>query len=220
MDVLLQEVDTNISKPLAPTKKRRSRGEDYVNNKDFSEKVAAYIMDIADHVKRELEPPVMPDYVASCIYKIANGLSHSPSFKGYSYREDMVMDAVENCIARVGNYNIEAETRGGSPNAFGYFTQISWYAFLRRIAKEKKQCAIKKRLVDNGNIGYFMDSSEDDGGVGENLVERMRCKNDAFYNSNNELAPIEPFPSVKKRIGRKKNMTKKSSEGPLDSFSE
>ena len=61
----------------------------------------------------------------------------------------MVMDAVENCLKAVENYDINASTRTGKPNAFAYFTQIIWYAFLRRISKEKKQQEIKKSISHN-----------------------------------------------------------------------
>ena len=81
---------------------------------------------------------MVPDYIAKCFLKICEGLSHKSNFVRYTYREEMVMDAVENCLNAVGNYNIEAATRKGKPNAFGYFTQISWFAFIRRIKKEKK----------------------------------------------------------------------------------
>jgi hypothetical protein len=68
----------------------------------------------------------------------------------------MVMDAVENCLRAIENYNIEAATRSGNPNAFAYFTQIAWYAFLRRIAKEKKQQDIKLRYLSQSGIEEFI----------------------------------------------------------------
>ena len=111
----------------------------YVNNADFSQAVVEYCKTVIDAKETDDQLPVVTDYIASCFLKIAEGLSHKSNFIRYTYREEMVMDAVENCLKAIENYNIEAATRTGKPNAFAYFTQIAWFAFLRRIAKEKKQ---------------------------------------------------------------------------------
>ena len=39
-----------------------------------------------------------------------------------------------------------------SSNPFAYFTQIIYYAFVRRITKEKKQQMIKEKLLKESNI--------------------------------------------------------------------
>ena len=72
----------------------------------------------------------------------------------------MVMDAVENCLKAISNYNLEAATRTGKPNAFAYFTQITWFAFLRRIAKEKKQQEIKLKYLTQSGIENFISENE------------------------------------------------------------
>jgi hypothetical protein len=121
--------------------------------------------------------PIVPDYIAECFLKIAEGLSHKSNFIRYTYREEMVMDAVENCLRAIENYNIEAATRTGKPNAFAYFTQISWYAFLRRIAKEKKQQDIKYKYMTSSGVEAFMsiDMSEEFSKlVGTNYVDILK----------------------------------------------
>lgn len=134
----------------------------YVNNKEFSQAVVDYCTTV-DQAKEKGEAlPIVPDYIAECFLKIAEGLSHKSNFIRYTYREEMVMDAVENCLKAIENYDIKAATRSGNPNAFAYFTQISWYAFLRRIAKEKKQQDIKLKYVSQSGIeNYIMNNSED-----------------------------------------------------------
>jgi len=134
----------------------------YVNNKEFSLAVVEYCKQIAEAKENGQQIPIVPDYVAQCFLKIAEGLSHKSNFIRYTYREEMVMDAVENCLRAVENYNIEAATRTGTPNAFAYFTQISWYAFLRRIAKEKKQQDVKlKYLAQSGLEDYVVSGDLD-----------------------------------------------------------
>ena len=129
----------------------------YVNNSDFSTAVVEYVQKVEDARKTNINIPKVPDYIAQCFLRIAEGLSHKANFIRYTYREEMVMDAVENCLKAIGNYNLEAATRTGKPNAFAYFTQITWYAFLRRITKEKKQQEIKLKYLTKSGIDSFID---------------------------------------------------------------
>lgn len=128
----------------------------YVNNAQFSQAVVDYCIEVQQAKKDEVSLPVVPDYIATCFLKICEGLSHKANFVRYTYREEMVMDAVENCLKAIENYNIEAATRTGKPNAFAYFTQISWFAFLRRIEKEKKQQDIKLKYIEQAGIEQFL----------------------------------------------------------------
>jgi len=124
----------------------------YVNNADFSQAVVDYVK-LARAAKETDKPkPVVTDYIARCFLKISEGLSHKANFVRYTYREEMVMDAVENCLKAIENYNIDKATRTGKPNAFAYFTQIAWYAFLRRIEKEKKQQDIKLKYLSESGL--------------------------------------------------------------------
>ena len=148
-------------KPLKPThidkKPQKEQSAMYVNNKEFSAAVGEYATR-----SRAGENLKIPEYIGECFIRIANGLSHKPNFSGYTYREEMAMDAIENCVKAVQNYNTEKATRTGSPNAFGYFTQICYYAFLRRMAKEKRQSDIKLNLIDQAGADTFMTSDEGD----------------------------------------------------------
>ncbi len=128
----------------------------YVNNADFSQAVVDYVHIVNAAQKNKTTIPKVPDYIAQSFLRIAEGLSHKSNFIRYTYREEMVMDAVENCLKAIQNYNIEAATRTGKPNAFAYFTQISWYAFLRRIAKEKKQQDVKLKYLTNSGLENFL----------------------------------------------------------------
>ena len=150
----------------------------YVNNREFSHKVVEYVASV-NQAQSEGKPlPIVTDYIATCFLKIAEGLSHKSNFIRYTYREEMVMDAVENCLKAIMNYNIEAATRTGNPNAFAYFTQICYYAFLRRIAKEKKQQDIKFKWIEKASVEDFMDSGFD----GDIDSGRYFCRSTSFSN--------------------------------------
>jgi len=129
----------------------------------------------------ENDLPKVPDYIAQCFLKICEGLSHKSNFVRYTYREEMVMDAVENCLKAIENYNLEAATRTGKPNAFAYFTQISWFAFLRRIEKEKKQQDIKMKYINQSGIENFLDNELGDAqsaAVAQAFVDQLRIRID------------------------------------------
>ena len=141
-----------MEQPKRKRTRRKKDPVDYVNNKEFGEAVAEHVRGVKEDEEKGIEPRPLTDYIGLCLYKIANGLSRSPNFINYTYREDMVMDAVENCVKVINNFDITKKTRTGVPNAFSYFTQITYYAFLRRIAKEKRQTEIKQRVIDNNSI--------------------------------------------------------------------
>jgi DNA-directed RNA polymerase specialized sigma subunit len=110
----------------------------YVNNKDLLEALIEYKKQCKEAEESGDDLPRVPDYIGTCIFQIATRLATKPNFSGYSYKEDMISDGIENCLLYINNFNPEK-----SQNPFAYFTQIIWYAFLRRIQKEKKQMYIR-----------------------------------------------------------------------------
>lgn len=140
----------------------KRKKEHYVNNKEFSQAVVDYVTEVRKARDKKKDEPIIPNYIGECFLKICEGLSHKPNFIAYTYREEMVMDAVENCLKAIKNYDIKTATRTGTPNAFAYFTQISWYAFLRRIEKEKKQQDIKLKYIANVGIDELVDNQDGD----------------------------------------------------------
>ena len=128
----------------------------YVNNKEFGEAIVEYVTKANAAKASETPIPVVPRYIADCFLKIAEGLSHKVNFIRYTYREEMVMDAVENCLRAINNYDPGVATRTGTPNAFAYFTQICYFAFLRRIDKEKKQQDIKFKFIEQSGVEEFI----------------------------------------------------------------
>tara|TARA_B100000519_G_scaffold135129_1_gene116716 strand:+ start:1181 stop:1780 length:600 start_codon:yes stop_codon:yes gene_type:complete len=115
----------------------------YVDNEKFLVVMRDYREKYLKSKDDEIEPPQIPDYAGECFLKIAERLSHRPNFINYAFREEMVSDGIENCVMYASNFNPEKST-----NPFAYFTQIIYYAFLRRIEKEKKQLYIKYKTMD------------------------------------------------------------------------
>ena len=173
----------------------------YVNNADFSQAVVDYVTLVEEAKKSKKAIPKVPDYVAKCFLRIAEGLSHKANFIRYTYREEMVMDAVENCLKAVENYDIAAATRTGRPNAFAYFTQITWYAFLRRIAKEKKQQDIKLKYLTRSGIENFIDGDMSDGSwqVVGSFVDTLRDRIDKVRHADQEVQQYAKQEKEKKK---------------------
>lgn len=166
----------------------------YVNNAQFSEAVVEYVKHAREVESQGLEKPQINDYIASCFLKIAEGLSHKANFVRYTYREEMMMDAVENCLKAIDNYNLETATRTGKPNAFAYFTQISWYAFLRRIEREKKQQDIKMRyLTESGIEDLISEESQNDEAFRQTqaFVDELRERIDLVKESDKVVKEYE-----------------------------
>src|SRR5210317_1410926 len=165
----------------------------YVNNADFSQAVVDYVTTVREAKKKQEQLPIVPDYIAQCFLRIAEGLSHKSNFIRYTYREEMVMDAVENCLKAIENYNLEAATRTGKPNAFAYFTQITWFAFLRRIEKEKKQQDIKMKYINQSGIENFLDNELGDAqsaAVAQAFVDQLRIRIDEVKEKDAEWKEV------------------------------
>jgi hypothetical protein len=124
-----------------------SKTKHYVNNPDFLQALIEYrqACDIAK--KENREEPIVPNYIGECFLKIANHLSRKPNFISYSFREEMICDGIENCIMYFRNFDPTKST-----NPFAYFTQIIYFAFLRRIQKEKKQLYVKYKATEQFGI--------------------------------------------------------------------
>ena len=141
------------------TKRQTKTSEHYVNNKEFTAAVAEYNASVVLAEKNGEEKPRMTEYIGECIYKIATRLSTRPNFINYTYRDEMISDGIENCVNYIGNFNPEKST-----NPFAYFTQIIYYAFLRRIQREKKQLYIKHKSLESAMIHDEMATHGDQGG--------------------------------------------------------
>ena len=194
------------------TRKKAREKPHYVNNKEFSQAVVDYVTSVNEAREKMEDEPIITEYIGKCFLKIAEGLSHKPNFVGYTYREEMVMDAVENCIKAIMNYDVKKATRTGLPNAFAYFTQITYYAFLRRIAKEKKQQEIKEKYMDHAGAEAFMDIGDHPDPTG--IVDRVRYKSQQIRERDNAIKEFG------KELKQRKKRSKKKIVGGLEKFLE
>ena len=137
---------------------RKKQTENYVNNKEFLAAISAYRQKVIAAKASGKPRPRVTNYLGECFLKIATHLSYKPNFVNYMFREDMICDGIENCLQYIDNFDPEKST-----NPFAYFTQIIYYAFLRRIQKEKKQLEIKGKILERSGYDEVMHTDTFDG---------------------------------------------------------
>jgi hypothetical protein len=134
----------------------------YVDNKQFFADILTY-QKACRKAKRNKEPkPKLPDSIGKCLMLIAENLSHKPNFIMYTFRDQMIADAIENCLLYFDNF----DPKKGS-NPFAYYTQIMRYAFLRRIDLEKEELYVKYKMTQEVGVldEYEQFEHEESGGV-------------------------------------------------------
>ncbi len=131
----------------------KQKSRHYVDNKEFLRAMIEW----KEECNKADEILPVTDYIGECFLKIANHLSYRPNFINYTYRDEMISDGIENCLQYVKNFNPEK-----SNNPFAYFTQIIYYAFLRRIAKEKRQTHIKNKMIEKDTFDSYTTMDGDD----------------------------------------------------------
>jgi len=171
----------------APAKKAKKKK--LIDNEKFTAAVIAYSQlikkikaeneDIAIN-RRNVPPtelPKIPHYIGDCIWKLCESLSRRPNFSQYSFRDQMVSDAIEDCIKAVsrGNYDPDAATRSKKPNAHAYFSQCAYWAMVRRIQKEEKEVQTRINLINSHQFGEFIASGDTESRDAVNsTIEKLR----------------------------------------------
>lgn len=159
----------------------KKKTENYVNNKEFLEAITNYRRKVIESKDNNTPKPRVPNYIGECFLKIATHLSYKPNFVNYMFRDEMISDGIENCLQYIHNFNPEK-----SSNPFAYFTQVIYFAFLRRIAKEKKQLEIKTKILERSGYDHVMYTETFDGemsGMNQNystmtgIKETLEIKN-------------------------------------------
>ena len=137
------------SKPLKKRKRKKKTGDKakyYVDTKGIYEEIKTYYA-----------TDFLPDDLCLTVVKIATGLSFAPNFINYSYRDDMVGDAILKMYSALKSKKFNTDT--GS-NPFSYFTTIAYHAFINRIKKEKKH----RDTIAKYQETVYTDEMNDSGG--------------------------------------------------------
>lgn len=149
----------------------KSKNKHYVNNTDLLEDLREYKKKLEESNQTNKKPPRLSNYVGECIMLIAENLATMPKFSGYTFLDEMKSDGVENVIMYIDNFDPDKYN-----NPFAYITKIIYYAFLRRIAKEKKHLYVKYKSAANYGIFEAVTNTDPDADVApfemfDNLVD-------------------------------------------------
>ena len=169
----------------------------YVNNKKMHAVLLQWKEELAEARELGKPEPRVPEYIGKCIYLIATNLSRKINFMNYSFKEEMIGDGIENCLMYIENFNPIKYS-----NPFAYFTQIIYYAFLRRIHKEKKQTYIKQKILVH-DMTF------------NNLVEGQGTEGDHFDGVKITYDP-DKMAALEEIFEKKKPVTKKKEAKGLD----
>lgn len=189
-----------------PFKKNKKNNIHYVDNSKFLEEMTKYRASVLLSKEQGKTKPRVPNYIGECFLKIANHLAYKSNFINYSYREEMVSDGIENCITYIDNFD-----PAKSKNPFAYFTQITYYAFLRRIAKEKKQQETKYRYMRTMDIHDLITQDHDNSEYANEFIGYLKKQMDQM----DEQKPTETKESVIPKR-RPKYLDKKTIDNTLD----
>ena len=154
-------------------KKKDENSKHYIDNKQFLAALIEFKKEVNEAKNNEEQRPQVPDYIGDCFIKIANHLAYKSNFINYSFREDMILDAIENCLIYMDNFDPKK-----SSNPFAYFTQITYYAFLRRIQKEKKQLETKYRYIESLDIEGIIRQAHDEGSYDNGFIRYLKQQAD------------------------------------------
>ena len=183
---------------LMTEKKQKPKKIHYVDNQKFLEEMIVYKGKCKDAKSREEPEPQISEYVGECFMKIAQRLSFRPNFINYAFREDMISDGIENCVQYIRNFDPEK-----SKNPFAYFTQIIYFAFIRRIQKEKKQLYIKYKTMESSpSLSENVEVSANDSDKGYNQETMTADQKVNMYDF------IKNFEDAKKAKSTKKEPVK------------
>jgi len=159
-------------------KRRDPNSAHYIDNKEFLVKISAY-RELRIEAEESGEPkPRVTNYLGECFVKIANHLAYKSNFVNYTFRDEMILDGIENCLTYMDNFNPEK-----SKNPFAYFTQITYYAFIRRIQKEKRQMETKFKYIKSLDIDQILESGDGESHTNEylsymrNIIEQAEADN-------------------------------------------
>jgi hypothetical protein len=182
--------------------RKKTKPVHYVDNKKFYSEIVKHHEAVAKAREEGLEEPRINDYIGTCIYKIANNLALNSNFIRYSFKEEFIEDAIENCFMYFNGFDHKKWE-----NPFAYFTQISYNAFIRRIKKEARARYTKykffQEMIVTSDVNLMVDA-EDRSVVNPQMTDYMN----AFITNFEEKEKANKLKQKEKSLLNKENKKK------------
>jgi len=178
--------------------KAKNESKHYIDNKAFFQALINYKVLVEEAKLTAAERPQVTDYIGDCFIKIANHLAYKSNFINYSFREDMILDAIENCLIYMDNFDPKK-----SSNPFAYFTQITYYAFIRRIQKEKRHLQTKYKYIESLDIDSIIRQAHDEGSYDNSFVKYLKSQAETAHKELNDNKQDKKLPTRKPKYLQK-----------------
>jgi len=167
----------------------------YVDNVKLQAAMLEYKIACNEAIENGKPKPQVSNYIGECIMKISTHLAYKPNFSNYTFREEMISDGIENCLQYIGNFDPYKYK-----NPFAYFTQIIYFAFIRRIQKEKKYLYTKYAAIENANMNHETSAYQDQD-------KNMRVKDEIQYGEWSQEQMSTFMAEFEKKAKQKKKKT-------------
>lgn len=155
------------NKKRQPTLRKASIKDVHQKNKDkfFIDNDEFY-----DEIVKAQQTGVVSERLGEIFLKLVQGFATQHYYRGYAFKDDMIMYAVLHNIQRVDRFNIEHK------NPFSYYTQCTYFSFLGYIQNEKKALYTKYKATQNQlseleGSEYFETIPQDDLQIMSSYVE-------------------------------------------------
>ena len=186
--------------------KNKKKKVNYIDKDQLNEELKNYYFTCKELKEKGEDLPRISEFIGECIYKICYELGNKYNFARYSYKEEMISDGIENCIMYFENFDSNK-----TENPFAYFTQIIWWAFVRRITKEKTQQYVKYKSLSRmecsddqyselNEIGSDSKNSLHKNGIYDNMSEFIENFEKSVFEKKNKKPSKQLRIPPKRRI--------------------
>ena len=113
----------------------------------MSEQTVTYYVrnkDLIPEIMKMNENNIISEELGAMLLLIAKNLSNKGNFINYTWKDDMIQEAVLTCCRYLKNFDLRK-----SNNPFAYITTICNHAFVNYINKQKKHSEIKDKCFHN-----------------------------------------------------------------------
>ena len=177
----------------------------YVNNKEFLAAMTEHRNNVITALAAGEDKPRVPEYIGECFVKIANHLSFKSNFVNYSFKDEMILDGIECCLTYMDNFD-----PAKSKNPFAYFTQLTYYAFVRRIQKEKKYMKTKNKFLQTMDLDSFFDQDPDNVQGTSDFLENLKRQLEIMEKEEADQAASDKTPKRRPKYFDKKEVDSKT----------
>ena len=151
----------------------------YVDRKRFTDEINEHTKKTKRAIKGKKPPPEIPEYVVDSVMRMCKGMGMRSNWNGYTYIDDMISDAMENCIKALRSCPWGRFTKEKG-DAFGYFNMIISNSFIGTLAKEKGVVLSKRGYVENSFMRYIPEGGQNTVDMYEEYMEKTQDVADFF----------------------------------------